>query len=255
MFNLITPNWEIPDIEAVIFDKDGTLIDAHRYWGRIIEMRAYELAQMFGFAPQYISGICRAMGWDKGNQRLLSQGPVALVSRAEVILVLCKFLKERHHIDPRIPVIERLFDNVNDLFQREMLKYVSILPGVYSFLEMLKQAGAKMGIVTSDSINTTSGILEHLGISEYFDVVIGRESSEFSKESGHPCKMAMDALGADSWHTVVIGDAPVDCQMAKMNGAQGIGVATGQIPEEKLKEYAYFTAPSMELFVVGKHNG
>lgn len=254
MFNLIAPNWEIPDIATVIFDKDGTLIDAHRYWGRITEMRSKEIALMFGLPPHCINGLNRAMGWDISTRRLIPQGPVALASRNRVVQVICGFLKERHHINFCIPVIEHIFNDVDKQFKKELLYHVSILPGVYSFLERLHQMGAVMGVLADDSTEVTSEIMSYLGIDEYFDAIVGRENSVFSKESGHPCKTALDMLGADSWHTIVIGDAPVDCQMAKMNGALGVGVATGQTPEEGLKEHTPYTAPDLELFVVGKHN-
>lgn len=255
MFDVITPDWTIPDVETVIFDKDGTLIDVHRYWGRIIEMRANEITQMFNISLDSTGGICRAMGWDRGAKRLMPEGPIALVSRAKVIQTVSDFLLERHKIKFCVPVLEHIFDDVNRQFQKEMLEHIRILPGVYSLLERMKQAGAKMGIVTSDSVETVPKILAYLELTGYFDVIIGRESSEFPKESGQPCKMAMDALKADSWHTVVIGDTPVDCQMARMNGAQGIGVATGQISRNELGKHTLYTTLDLELFVIGTRNG
>ncbi len=254
MFDLITPDWDIAGIQTVIFDKDGTLMDSHKYWGRIVELRAYEVAQTFGIAPYAVSGICRAMGWDTEARKLLSKGPVALVGRDQVIGALCMFLKERHRVEADVLEVGKIFDHVGALFQNEMLDYVTVLPGVYSFLERLKQVGARMGIVTSDSLTAVPKILSHLGISDYFDIIIGRESCPQAKETGIPCKMAMEHLDADPWRTIVVGDAPVDMQMAGLNGAMGVGVATGQIGEDVLRKYTDCTAPDMELFVVGIHD-
>ena len=43
MIKISSADWEIDNIGAVFFDKDGTFIDLHYFWGKMTEMRAKEV--------------------------------------------------------------------------------------------------------------------------------------------------------------------------------------------------------------------
>ena len=43
MINLRTKDWIVENIDTVIFDKDGTFVDLHYFWGKMTEMRALKI--------------------------------------------------------------------------------------------------------------------------------------------------------------------------------------------------------------------
>ena len=86
-------NWQINGVKAVLFDKDGTFIDSHIYWGQIIRCRAKAIINAYGLSKERFSDICTVMGLELSGNRLLQQGPIALVSREEVIRILCDYLR------------------------------------------------------------------------------------------------------------------------------------------------------------------
>ena len=47
MLNLSTKDWYVDNIETVIFDKDGTFIDLHYFWGKMTELRALEVIKYY----------------------------------------------------------------------------------------------------------------------------------------------------------------------------------------------------------------
>ena len=47
MITLKTDYWEIKDIDTILFDKDGTFIDLHYFWGKMTELRAEEIIKKF----------------------------------------------------------------------------------------------------------------------------------------------------------------------------------------------------------------
>ena len=53
MISLKTNNWEITNIETVLFDKDGTFIDLHYFWGKMTELRAEEIIKRFNINEKY----------------------------------------------------------------------------------------------------------------------------------------------------------------------------------------------------------
>ena len=72
-----------------------------------------------------------------------------------------------------------------------------------------------------------------MGWEDLFDVVIGRESSEYTKESGKPTELALSNLGANPNTTIMIGDAPMDFVSAKNAGVENvILLPTGQLEKK-----------------------
>ena len=112
---------------------------------------------------------------------------------------------------------------------------------------MLHAKGVKLGIVTSDSVVSTELTLKHFGWEHLFDVVIGRESSPYTKESGEPTKLALKQLNANPQTTVMIGDAPMDYISAQNAGIEKtILVATGQLSVEELVQSSSYVVLSLD---------
>jgi len=246
MISLKTDAWRIDDIETVLFDKDGTIIDSHLYWGRIIERRAKALLLAYSLPCDYFAELCRVMGYSNSLKKLLPEGPIALVGREEVIDIINVYLT-KNNIKSNIKQISDIFLIEHELFAKELFDYIEILPGITDLLIKLKNNGIKTAVVTSDSVANTEIILAHLQINNYFDVIIGKESTTASKITGIPVFKALEYLHADSHGAVCIGDAPVDIIMALQSGCKaGVGVTTGQVPSEELLKHSLYVTSSIE---------
>ena len=234
MLNLSTENWEIKNIDTVLFDKDGTFIDLHYFWGKMTELRAEEVIKRFDMKPELFSNLCLSLGYDNESCKMLKDGITALYSRQKIIEIFKGNLKDLG-VDTTDKVLETIFDEVSDKFYKDMQKYTKPIDSAISFIRELNKNGIKCGIVTSDSVESTKLTLKHFGWENLFGVVIGRESTKENKESGVGTRMALDILNSNPQNTVMIGDAPMDYIAAKNAGIENtILVATGQIEKDDL---------------------
>ena len=94
MISLKSSEWQIDNIETVLFDKDGTLIDLHYFWGRMTEMRAKAIMQRFEIAPDNFEKICFFLGYDVSFGKMLKDGITALYSRSRIIDIFRTNLEE-----------------------------------------------------------------------------------------------------------------------------------------------------------------
>lgn len=245
MIALSGNGWRLEGIGCVLFDKDGTLVDSHVYWGRIIERRARAIGRHYDLPEESFERLCRAMGLDRAAGRLMPQGPIALVSREEVILEVRRELGAMG-VEAAEEVLGRLFAHEHEAFLPELRGYLRMLPGVRELLEGLKRVGVKTAVVTTDTVPNTRETLSHLGIAHLFDAVVGKESTKEPKTSGIPARRALELLGVPAAEAVCIGDAPMDLIMADRGGLRaGIWTATGQITGASLAEYSPYGVGSL----------
>lgn len=245
MLVLKTKNWQLDNIETVIFDKDGTFIDLHYFWGKMTELRVKEIIRRYGLDEKILSDLCLKLGYDIAAGKMLSDGITAMYSRAVIIEIFCKDLNELG-LNINQKDLEKIFDEVNKIFYCEMVNYTKPIAAAILFIEKLRKLGAKIGIVTSDSKESTILTLKHFEWEELFDVVIGRESTVETKESGVPVKLALEKLGADAKTAIMVGDTPMDYQAAKNGGIENtILVATGQVDKEALLMFSPYSVVSL----------
>ena len=197
MINLKTKDFEIQNIETVLFDKDGTLIDLHYFWGKMTELRALEVIKNYNLKnDDFKKKLCLFLGYDIKTQKMLPDGITALYSRSKIIEIFKNDLKEIGII-ATTKELEEIFDNVAENFYKNILEYTKPIPEAMDFIEKLYKKGVKMGIVTSDSIISTNLTIKQFGWEKYFDVAIGRESHPETKESGKPTLLALEKLNAN----------------------------------------------------------
>jgi pyrophosphatase PpaX len=242
---LKTKKWQIDSIETVLFDKDGTFIDLHYFWGKMTELRALEIIKRYNLEEDFLEKLCLYLGYDIKTGKMLSDGITALYSRVKIIEIFKQNLSEIGVIVCERE-LEEIFDYVSTVFYKNMIKYTKPIPEAIEFIKKLRTQNIKVGVVTSDSKESTLLTLKQFNWEDLFDVVIGRESTTETKESGIPTKLAMNLIDSNPKTTIMIGDAPMDYISAKNAGIEKtILVSTGQINLSALKNTSDFVLSSL----------
>ena len=113
-------------------------------------------------------------------------------------------------------------------------------PGVVAVLESLKVEGHRLGVCTNKPIGPTRAVLAHLGLAQFFDVVLGGDSLPVRKPDPAPLLAAFDALGEG--RGVYVGDSEVDAETAERAGVPFFLFTQGyrKTPVEELYHTASF---------------
>ena len=82
--------------------------------------------------------------------------------------------------DDKVTVAEPLF---RKHFEEIIFDDVFTLPGVDWLLENLKKRGDKLGVFTNKYASHTRSVIAHLGLDQWFDVIIGTGDPEFNGAS------------------------------------------------------------------------
>jgi phosphoglycolate phosphatase len=243
-FNLLGPRWCVDGVYAIIFDKDGTLIDLHSYWAQVVRCRVDAILSRRRLPVSLLDNLCRSMGLNEQTGLISDTGPIGLAPRSEVIRSLHQCLESEGCILPD-GEIEEVFDLVHENDASSFVLSVKALPGVHDFLSSAHAEGMNMAVVTSDSTTNAWLALEKLEIAKYFTTVVGRDRVVEPKDSGRPALLALNEMGCSATKAICVGDAPMDARMAVASGCRAfVGVATGQNSQEKLRAFTPFTADS-----------
>ncbi|PWU69265.1 pyrophosphatase PpaX [Gracilibacillus dipsosauri] len=104
-------------------------------------------------------------------------------------------------------------------------QYVEAYPTVVETINELKQAGLKLGIVTTKLSDTAKLGLKITGMDQLFDVLIGLDDVENAKPHPEPILKAMNLLHANPMTTLMVGDNYHDIEAGHNAGVKTAGVA------------------------------
>ena len=111
-------------------------------------------------------------------------------------------------------------------------------PGVIELLHDLHRAGIPLATATSKQAPMALAQMEHLGLSEVFDVIAGATPDPASSKATviREALTLLEARGVDTSHPVIIGDSIWDVRGAQEAGIPVIGVGWGYATEDGLDE-------------------
>ncbi|MBB4037945.1 HAD superfamily hydrolase (TIGR01509 family) [Dysgonomonas hofstadii] len=113
-----------------------------------------------------------------------------------------------------------------------------VIPGVLGFIEYLKDAGYKTGLVTSSPTAKVKVVLDQLSLTDTFDTVITSDSIKKGKPDPMGYVLAKTNLGVQSGECAVFEDSFTGIKAATYAFMRVIGVAT-TLSESFLKDYTY----------------
>lgn len=203
-------------IKAILFDKDGTLIDFEATWGPVNQQIGLLAA---GGHPILSKTILAHCGVDASTGRTKAESPLAIAAADEIADALIE-------AGSRLNKAE-LLGGLHGLFVAAARQAVPICD-LKSVLKALQDSGFKLGVASSDSAEAVAATLDQLGITGYFDFQCGYDSGFGPKPEPGMIYGFCKAIGLTPNQIAMVGDSTHDLGMARAAGAAlSIGVLTG----------------------------
>ena len=93
---------------------------------------------------------------------------------------------------------------------------------------------ARLGVVTTKTGQYSKELLEHFGLMQHFEVLIGREDVEHPKPHPEPIEKALALMACEKGHCWMIGDTRLDVEAAKNAAIEWVAVTSGYDTREQL---------------------
>lgn len=193
------------NIKGVVFDFDATLVNLgeHVRWreaqGQIINAYRGNGCSESDLAQCSSKGLFNLM-YEMDTRLSASKPPVEMAMIRDSIWVIL------------------------DKYEMEGVERCDFMPGTYESLNWLRDNCVKMGVCTSNSGNVAERILDKLGVSSYFDSVIGRTIGLRMKPYPDQVLACFKGIGVSPREGMMVGDSHNDVLAAKAAGARAIAI-------------------------------
>ena len=216
-------------IEALIFDKDGTLFDFRASWGAWTESLLAELAA--GGAVTALAGV---LGYDPGRKNFAPDSPVIAMTTPEIAELLLPLLPQFSR--------DRLNHRMNALAAQAPMVPAVDLPLV---LGGLFGRGLRLGLATNDTETPARTHLARAGVLDLFSFVAGCDSGFGGKPAPGQLLAFLRHIGLPPEKVAMVGDSRHDLQAGAAAGMWRVAVLTGIAGAEELAPHADVVLPDI----------
>ncbi|ODT29376.1 MAG: hypothetical protein ABS54_05020, partial [Hyphomicrobium sp. SCN 65-11] len=174
------------EIDCVVLDKDGTLIDHHRAWFGRYDDSVVAVAEAAGGGDALRRALYRALAIDSANRCFVADAPNKSLKIADHALMATTILHQNgseweaaHNI-----VAEHMLPRLTAPLGADAIRGIGDVGGR---LRAWKSAGAQLAVVTNDNRAATLSDLHILGIDDILAAIV-------SADDGLPAKPAPDGV-------------------------------------------------------------
>ncbi|MBD2004131.1 MULTISPECIES: HAD family hydrolase [Cyanophyceae] len=233
------------NIQAVIFDKDGTLEDSESFLRNLGQKRSRIIdAQIPGIGDPLL------MAFGINGDKLDPTGLMAVGSSLENEIAAAAYIAEtgRGWLESRA-IARRAFEE-SDQFLKDAAPS-PLFVGSLEVLQFLFLAGLKLGILSAATTSRVKAFVKRHQLSDYIQLEMGGDE-DYSKPDPALFLQACQRLGVEPGATLMVGDSAGDIQMAREAGAAGcIGICWGK-PEAAHLETADVAISQLdEIQIIG----
>jgi len=128
----------IKDVQLVVFDKDGKLIDVHTYWVNMIKFRAESVIKKLCLGEEEKLGLMDSIGVDTNLWKIKPEGPVGIKKREIVLQAGVEYLIS-HGMSDQTNLFEEVFREVDKNSMNHFHTIIKPLDGLFELFEGLKK--------------------------------------------------------------------------------------------------------------------
>lgn len=210
-------------LDAVIFDKDGTLFDFRASWGAWTESVLAELADDAADRAR----LAAVLGYDPAGRGFAKDSPVISMTTPEIAAILHRHLAGVS--------LAKLNDRLNAFSAAAPMAPAVDLRAV---LGGLKARGLKIGLATNDTEMPARIHLELAGVLDLFDYVVGCDSGYGGKPAPGQLLEFLRRFGLAPSRVAMVGDSLHDLHAGHAAGMLAVAVLTGMAAHEDLVDHA-----------------
>lgn len=217
-------------IDAVIFDKDGTLFDFRASWGAWTESLIAALAG-HGADPAALEQL---LGYDRRYRVFRPDSAVIAHTTPEIADL----------IHPAVPGLT--LEALNALMNR-LAAEAPMAPAVplRTVLEGLRDRGLALGLATNDTEEPARAHLAGAGVLDLFDFVSGCDSGWGGKPAPGQLLAFSQAVGVPPERAAMVGDSLHDLTAGRAAGMAAVAVLTGIAGHADLAPHADVVLPDI----------
>lgn len=218
-------------IDAILFDKDGTLFAFEASWADCMDGVIAELSE--GRDP-VADDLAARLGFDRRARRFAPESPVIAGTLEEVVPLIAPLLPAMTaaEIAGRLEAAAALAD---------MVPAVPLAP----LLRRLQGAGYLLGVATNASGAEARAHLERAGIAAFFDFVAGCDAGYGAKPEPGQCTAFAERIGVAPGRVLMVGDSLHDLKAGRAAAMRTAGVLTGLATMQDLSPFADVVLPDI----------
>lgn len=207
--------------KAVIFDKDGTVLDFEGFWVPIAVKATEVIMSKLGVIDVPSAKVLESMGVVNGTASI--KGSLCFGTYRDMAEDMnAVFKKYGYNFD-----IEMLTDLTVEAYHTstDAGEIKPTCENIEEVMQNLKGRGIIIVLVTSDGPVMTEKCLKGLGIDKYFDLVITDDGTHPNKPDPFMINKLCADYGYDKSEVVMVGDTLTDMNFALNGGIRSIGLA------------------------------
>ncbi len=194
-------------IKLVVFDLDGTLINAYPAVYRSVN----HTVKKFGFAPITHATIKRTVGW--GDRHLLQSFMGDKLGEKDIDQAL-KVYRQHHALALR--------------------KDTKLLPGALKILQYLQTQGLKIAVASNRPTQFSLIAIRYLKINIFFDYVLCGDKVAHPKPAPDILKEILKKFKLKPAEALYVGDMGIDVLTGRRARVKTVAVATGSSTIQEL---------------------
>ena len=222
MVAIACKNLVFDNIEAIIFDKDGTLEDSQAFWLKLAISRANSIDREI---PGIWELLLQAFGIK--NNLLEPEGLMAVGSRQEneTVAAGCIASKGYGWFEAQKIASQAFIKADKAIAKTEKLS--NLFPNSLETIEYLANSKLKLGILSADSTFGVQAFVANNNLEDCIELCMGTDGN-LKKPNPKLFLKACRALNVLPHNSLMVGDSVGDIEMAKTAGARAtIGFCPG----------------------------
>ena len=226
--------------QAIIFDKDGTLIDFDMMWGGWVVYLAEQIKAVSSL--DVCEALCLVMGFDQRSCKVLAQGKLASRPMSQLYQLTINVVQS-FGLSPTEAecIVEKAWCIPDPV---SLAKPLTDLRTLFS---NLRDHGIQIAIATADDRPSTQAMIEAFDIEEYIAAMVCADDGIPSKPAPDMVLTICERLQIDPSRVMVIGDTASDLKMARAAGAGlAVGVLSGVSSTKDLNSHADILIESID---------
>ena len=229
------------DVQAIIFDKDGTLIKFDSFWVEVSHCAIRDILRQLNRDDIPMSRLLEALGISGDTADI--DGLLCKGTYKQIALAIGKILRNFGVDISDNDIVKMTVSAYND--NSDSGKIEPTCKNIKGVLEKLKSGDRKLAVVTTDDFQITHKCLETLGIEDLFEKIYTDDGINPIKPNPGCALEFLSKFRIPAEKAVMVGDTMTDIHFSRNAWISVIGVGENANSRERLMPYADAVIPDI----------